>query len=198
MNAALAERPFLILASASPRRLDLLVQIGVVPDAVEPADIDETVLAGETPRRTAERLAKAKAAVVASRRPGAFVLAADTVVAVGRRMLGKPADDLEAKSMLDLLSGRNHRVYTAVAVIAPGGRCASRVVEARVTFKRLPASDTGMLVASGEWRGVAGGYRIQGRAAAAVTRLVGSHSAVVGLPLYETMGLLGGLGFVAV
>jgi septum formation protein len=111
-------------------------------------------------------------------------------------MLGKPADELEAKAMLDLLSGRNHRVYTGVAVIAPGGRCANRVAEARVTFKRLPARDTGILLSSGEWRGVAGGYRIQGRAAAAVTQLVGSYSAVVGLPLYETMSLLGGLGFV--
>jgi septum formation protein len=196
VKRSVAERPTLILASASPRRLHLLDQIGVVPDAVEPADIDETVLDGETPRRTAERLAKAKADAVAARRPGAFVLAADTVVAVGRRMLGKPAGELEAKAMLDLLSGRNHRVYTGVAVIAPGGRRADRVAEARVTFKRLSAGDTGLLIDSGEWRGVAGAYRIQGRAAAAVTQLVGSYSAVVGLPLYETMTLLGGLGFV--
>ncbi len=197
MKASIDERALLILASASPRRLDLLGQVGVVPDAVEPADIDETALAGETPRRTAERLAKAKADVVALRRPDAFVLAADTVVAVGRRVLGKPAAEAEARAMLELLSGRNHRVYTGVAVIAPGGRRANRVAEARVTFKRLSASDTALLLASGEWRGVAGGYRIQGRAAAAVTQLVGSHSAVVGLPLYETMTLLGGLGYVS-
>jgi septum formation protein len=197
VKASVDERPLLILASASPRRLDLLGQVGVVPDAVEPADIDETPLAGETPRRTAERLANAKADAVASRRPGAFVLAADTVVAVGRRVLGKPANESDARSMLAMLSGRNHRVYTGVAVIAPGGRRANRVAEARVAFKRLSASDTGLLIASGEWRGVAGGYRIQGRAAAAVTQLVGSHSAVVGLPLYETMTLLVGLGYVS-
>ena len=197
MNASRADRPPLILASASPRRLDLLAQIGLVPDTIDPADIDETALAGETPRRTAERLAIAKADAVAARRPGAFVLAADTVVAVGRRMLGKPGAELEAKAMLEMLSGRNHRVYTGVAVIAPSGRRSSRVAEARVTFKRLSPSDTGLLIASGEWRGVAGGYRIQGRAAAAVTQLVGSYSAVVGLPLYETMTLLGGLGYVS-
>jgi septum formation protein len=197
VKSSVAERPQLVLASASPRRLDLLGQIGVVPDAVDPADIDETPLAGETPRRTANRLATTKADLVAARRPGAFVLAADTVVAVGRRVLGKPADELEARAMLELLSGRNHRVYTGVAVIAPGGRTASRVSEARVTFKRLPAHDTGALIDCGEWRGVAGGYRIQGRAGAVVTQLVGSYSAVVGLPLYETMTLLGGLGYVS-
>lgn len=196
MRPSVAERPLLILASASPRRLQLLGQVGVVPDAVDPADIDESTLPGETPRRTAERLAKAKADAVAARRPGAFVLAADTVVAVGRRVLGKPVDELQAKTMLELLSGRNHRVYTGVAVIAPDGRRAARVAEARVTFKRLSAADTGLLIGSGEWRGVAGGYRIQGRAAATVTQLVGSYSAVVGLPLYETVSLLGGLGFV--
>ncbi len=197
MKASVDDRPSLILASASPRRLHLLGQVGVVPDAVEPADIDEAALAGETPRRTAERLANAKADVVALRRPGAFVLAADTVVAVGRRMLGKPAAEAEARAMFELLSGRNHRVYTGVAVIAPDGRRANRVAEARVTFKRLSATDTDFLIAGCEWRGVAGGYRIQGRAAAAVTQLVGSHSAVVGLPLYETMTLLGGLGYVS-
>ena len=196
MKSSAHERPCLILASASPRRLDLLGQIGVVPDAVDPADIDETPLTSETPRRMADRLARAKAVAVASRRPGAFVLAADTVVAVGRRVLGKPADEREARTMLNLLSGRNHRVFTGVAVIAPDGRSAGRVAEARVTFKRLPESDTGALIACDEWRGVAGGYRIQGRAAAAVTQLVGSYTAVVGLPLYETMTLLGGLGFV--
>jgi len=196
VKSSAAERPMLILASASPRRLQLLGQVGVVPDAVDPADIDETPQQGETPRRTAERLARAKADAVAGRFPGAFVLAADTVVAVGRRILGKPADEVEAKAMLDLLSGRNHRVYTGVAVIAPDGRRVGRVAEARVTFKRLSDGETGLLIESDEWRGVAGGYRIQGRAAAAVTQLVGSHSAVVGLPLYETMALLGGLGFV--
>ena len=196
MKPTVTERPPLILASASPRRLQLLGQVGLVPDAVDPADIDESVLSGETPRRTAERLAKAKADAVAARRPDAFVLAADTVVAVGRRLMSKPANEFEATSMLALLSGRNHRVFTGVAVIAPGGRRADRVAEARVTFKRLSAADTALLIESGEWRGVAGGYRIQGRAEAIVTQLVGSHSAVVGLPLYETITLLAGLGFV--
>jgi septum formation protein len=135
--------------------------------------------------------------VVSARRPHTFVIAADTIVAVGRRVLAKPDDELQAKKMLDLLSGRNHRVYTGVAVIAPDGRRADRVAEARVTFKRFSAEDTATLIDSGEWRGVAGGYRIQGRAAAAVTQLVGSYSAVVGLPLYETMTLLRGLGYVA-
>ncbi len=196
MTSSIAQRPKLILASASPRRLQLLGQIGVTPDAVDPADIDETPEPGETPRRTAERLATAKADAVAARRHGAFVLAADTVVAVGRRILGKPADEREARAMLDLLSGRNHRVYTGVAVIAPGGRRADRVAEARVTFKRLSIAESGLLIESGEWRDVAGGYRIQGRAAVAITQLVGSYSAVVGLPLYETMTVLCGLGFV--
>jgi septum formation protein len=196
VNPPLSERPLLILASASPRRLQLLAQIGVVPDAVEPADINETPLRGETPRRTAERLAKAKADTVATRRPHAYILAADTIVAVGRRVMGKPDDASQAETMLNLLSGRNHHVYTGVTVIAPDGRFANRVAEARVTFKRLSIADTGLLIDSGEWQGVAGGYRIQGRAAALVTRLVGSYSTVVGLPLYETTVLLGGLGFV--
>jgi septum formation protein len=164
---------------------------------VDPADIDEQILPGETPGRMAGRLARAKAELVAGRRPGAFVLAADTVVAVGRRALGKPIGEPEAKAMLDLLSGKNHRVYTGVTVVAPGGRFAERVAETRVSFKRLSDKEIRLLIECGEWRGVAGGYRIQGRAAAVVTRLVGSHSGVVGLPLYETRVLLEGLGFIA-
>lgn len=187
----------LILASASPRRLELLAQIGVAPRLIDAADIDETPLKGETPRLAALRLAGAKARLVADRHPGAFVLAADTVVAVGRRMLGKAADEAEALAMLRLLSGRGHRVYTAVAVVAPDGRAASRLSETRVKMKRLGAADIKALIGGGEWRGVAGAYRIQGRAGACVTDLIGSYTGVVGLPLYEALGLLTGLGYQA-
>lgn len=191
----MTEAPRLILASASPRRRDLLAQIGIVPGDIDPAEIDETPRKGETPRLTVARLALAKAAVVAARRPGAFVLGADTLVAVGRRPLGKPATEAKARSMLALLSGRNHQVFTGVTVIAPDGRRAHRVAEARVTFKRLEEAEIADLLASGEWRGAAGGYRIQGRAGAFVIRLSGSPTAVVGLPLYETLCLLAGLGY---
>ncbi len=185
----------LVLASASQRRLDLLRQIGVVPDDVLAAAIDETLLKAETPRIAARRLALAKAADVAARRPGAYVLAADTIVAVGARPLGKPADAAVAGDMLRLLSGRAHRVYTAVALIAPEGRTAARLVESRLRLRRLTAADIAALIASDEWRGVAGGYRIQGLAGAHVLHLSGSYSAVVGLPLYETVNLLTGLGW---
>ena len=190
-----ATRPTLVLASASPRRRELLAQAGVTPDTIDPRDIDETPLTGETPRLAALRLAGEKARAASADHPGAFVLAADTVVAVGRRMLGKPPSDGEARAMLGLLSGRGHRVFTGVCVISPEGRSASRVSETRVKFKRLGARDLEGLVASGEWRGAAGGYRIQGRAGAWVISLIGSYTGVVGLPLYETMGLLAGLGY---
>ncbi len=196
MKSSVSERPPLILASASPRRLQLLAQVALAPDFVDPSDIDESALPSETPRQTAGRLAAAKAAAVAARRPGAFVLAADTVVAVGRRALGKPETADEAAGMLRLLSGRNHRVYTGIAVTAPDGRQSSRVSETRVAFKRFAPADTAVLIDSGEWRGVAGGYRIQGRAGAFITQLIGSYSGVVGLPLYETVSLLNGLGYV--
>jgi septum formation protein len=189
------QRPPLVLASASPRRLALLAQAGVTPDAIDPRDIDETPRKGETPRLAALRLAGEKARSAAAEHPGAFVLAADTVVAVGRRMLGKPPTDGEARFMLQLLSGRGHRVFTGVCVIAPDGRSARRVSETRVKFKRLGDRDIGDLLACGEWLGAAGGYRIQGRAGACVVSLIGSYTGVVGLPLYETMGLLGGLGY---
>jgi len=190
-----APRPPLVLASASPRRRELLAQAGVTPDAVDPRDIDETPLAGETPRLAALRLAAEKARAAAGDHPGAFVLAADTVVAVGRRMLGKPATDGEARAMLGLLSGRGHRVYTGVCLIAPDGRFASRVSETRVKFKRLGQGELEVLVGCGEWRGAAGAYRIQGRAGSCVISLIGSYTGVVGLPLYETMALLAGLGY---
>jgi septum formation protein len=185
----------LVLASASPRRLELLRQVGAEPALVEPADIDETPGKDETPRRLALRLAQQKAAVVAARRPEAFVLAADTLVAVGRRILNKPADEAEARRMLALLSGRPHRVLTGVAVAAPSGRTASRVVESRVSFKRLTGQETDAFIASGDWRDAAGGYKIHQRAGAFVTDLSGSFTGVVGLPLYETLALLEGLGW---
>ena len=185
----------LVLASASPRRLDLLAQVGIVPDAIDPADLDEAPLRDETPRRLALRLALAKARLVAEREPDAFVLAADTVVALGRRMMPKAANDQEVRECLTRLSGRAHRVLTGIAVIAPGGRDASRLVETRVHFKRFSNSDLDAYVASSEGVGKAGGYAIQGRAAALVMALQGSYSGVVGLPLYETVSLLTGLGY---
>jgi len=185
----------LVLASASPRRLDLLSQIGVTPDAVQAADLDETQRPDETPRQLALRLAEAKAAHVAAGAPDAYVLGADTVVAVGRRVLPKAADADEVRRCLELLSGRAHRVLTGVAVVAPGGRTAARVVESRVRFKRLGEEDLKAYLACGEGVGKAGGYAIQGRAGALVMTLQGSYSGVVGLPLYETAGLLAGLGF---
>ncbi|MBX9576695.1 MAG: Maf family protein [Caulobacteraceae bacterium] len=187
-------RPQLVLASASPRRLELLAQIGVVPDRVDPADVDETPLKSETPRRLAERLARSKARVVADRAPDAIVLAADTVVAVGRRLLEKPADATEAERFLRLLSGRNHRVFTGVAV-ARGERLSTRVVETRVSFKPLSDAEIMVYLATEDWRGKAGGYAIQGPAGVFVRRIVGSHPAVMGLPLYETMQLLTGVGW---
>jgi len=190
-----APRPDFVLASASPRRLELLARIGLAPGTVDPADIDETPLAGETARRLALRLAKAKAAATAARHPHAFVLAADTVVALGRRLLGKPEDEPDAARMLGLLSGRAHRVLTAVAVIAPGGRAGARLSETRVQIKRLTAREIAAYVASREWEGKAGGYGVQGRAGAFVTALNGSYTGVVGLPLYETRALLVGLGY---
>jgi septum formation protein len=187
--------PRLVLASASPRRVDLLAQAGIAPDVIDPAQIDESPLAGETPRRMAVRLACLKTATAAARQTGAFVIGADTVVCVGRRVLGKPRSASEAEAMLGLLSGRGHRVVTGVAVTAPDGRKAFRLAEARIAFKRLTDAEMAALLACEEWRGAAGGYRIQGRAGAHVISLTGSYTAVVGLPLYETVGLLCGLGY---
>ena len=187
-------RPLLVLASSSPRRVELLAQIGIAPDLIDPADIDETPLKAEQPRLLAQRLARTKAAVVADRHPDALVLAADTVVAQGRRLLEKAADEAEATKFLELLSGRGHRVYTSVA-LAHGGQVRCRVVETRVTLKTLSPSEIAAYVASGEWKGKAGAYGIQGRAGAFVQRIVGSHPAVMGLPLYETANLLAGAGW---
>jgi septum formation protein len=187
--------PRLVLASASPRRLDLLAQMGLTPDGVDPAEIDESPLKDETPRRLALRLACAKAAKVAGAHERAHVLAADTVVAVGRRILPKAESETEVRHCLDLLSGRAHKVLTAVAVAAPGGRMASRLVETRLHFKRLTDQEIAAYLQSGEGFGKAGGYAIQGRAGAFVMALQGSYTAVVGLPLYETACLLDGLGY---
>ena len=187
--------PPLVLASASPRRLDLLRQVGIEPGRTLATDIDETWPKGETPRLHAVRLAGEKAAAGVAAAPGAFVLAADTVVAVGRRVLPKTDGEDEARACLKLLSGRAHKVLTAVAVVAPDGRRGSRLVETRVRFKRLTAQEIDAYLESGEWRGKAGGYGVQGRAGAFVTELQGSYTAVVGLPLYETLGLLQGLGW---
>ena len=199
MTAAVARRqeaaPLLVLASASPRRLDLLRQIALAPDAVRAADVDETPRPRELPRDYARRLARAKADTVAAGAAGDFVLAADTVVARGRRILPKAESEAEARACLALLSGAAHRVLTAVVVVAPDGRRAERLVETRVQFKRLSDEDVRGYLASGEWHGKAGGYAVQGLAGRFVTAIHGSYSAVVGLPLYETASLLDGLGY---
>jgi len=189
------ERAPLVLASASPRRLALLYQIGIAPDDLDPAALDETPLKGELPRDHARRLAKAKAEAVAARRPGAFVLAADTVVALGRRILPKAEDEATARRCLELLSGRRHNVLGGVEVIAPDGRAARRLVTTAVKVKRLTTAEIDGYLASNEWRGKAGGYAIQGRAAAFIPAITGSYANVVGLPLAETVALLAGLGY---
>jgi septum formation protein len=187
--------PVLVLASASPRRLELLRQIGIVPDVVDPADIDETALRDELPPAHALRLAREKLLRVTPRHPGAFVLAADTVVACGRRILPKPADEGTARRCLGLLSGRRHRVHSGVALASPDGQIALRRVDSQVGFKRLGAEEIAAYLASGEWREKAGGYAIQGRAAALIRFVSGSYSNVVGLPLFETAQLLAGRGY---
>jgi septum formation protein len=188
-------RPPLVLASASPRRLELLARIGVVPDRVGPVDIDETPRKAELPRQLAERLARAKAEAAHALAPDAMVLAADTVVGVGRRILGKPADEDEARRFLELMSGRRHRVMTGVCLIRPDGKRSERLVTTILAFQRLTPAQVAAHLASGEWRGVAGGYQIQKGAEAWVRFLSGSHSGVVGLPLFETAQLLRGAGW---
>ena len=194
-------RPRLVLASSSPRRLALLQRAGIEPDSLLPADIDETPRKKDLPRALAARLASEKAAVAArdakgnAELAGAFILAADTVVAVGRRILPKCELVEEAADCLRLLSGRQHRVYTGVSLLTPKGAERRRLVETRVRFKRLSGADLEAYLASGEWRGKAGGYAIQGLAGTFVVKLVGSYTSVVGLPLYETVALLDGEGF---
>ena len=197
----MAGRSKLVLASGSPRRLALLNQAGIEPDALRPADVDETPKRGELPRACANRLARAKAdAALAALKlddnlRGAFILAADTVVAVGRRILPKAELADEAAQCLRLLSGRNHRVYTAICLVTPHEAFRQRLVETRVRFKRLTEDDLRGYIASDEWRGKAGGYAIQGIAGSFAVKMVGSYTNVVGLPLYETVTLLGGEKF---
>jgi septum formation protein len=194
-------RPKIVLASGSPRRLSLINQAGIEPDALRPADIDETPKRGELPRACATRLARAKADAaldmvrIDEELRGAYIVAADTVVAVGRRILPKAELLDEAAQCLRLLSGRNHRVHTSVCLVTPKEAFRQRHVETRVRFKRLSEQDIQSYLASGEWRGKAGGYAAQGIAGTFLVKIVGSYSNIVGLPLYETMTLLGGEGF---
>jgi len=185
----------LVLASASPRRRDLLAQIGLVPDLIDPADVDERAGPDEPVTGLAERLARDKAAAVAPRHPDSYILAADTVVAAGRRILPKAESEDQARACLALLSGRRHRVVSGVALVRPDGIMRLRTVTSAVAFKRLSQDETDGYLRCGEWRGKAGGYAIQGRAAAFVRFLQGSYSNVVGLPLFETTQMLRGNGF---
>jgi septum formation protein len=185
----------LVLASASPRRLGLLAQIGIAPDIIDPATIDESPRKRELPAKLARRLALEKAATIAARHADSFVLGADTVVACGRRVLPKADSEDEARDCLALLSGRRHRVWGGVAAIAPSGRTVTRLVVTVVVFKQLTKDEIAGYLESSEWRGKAGGYAIQGRAAAFIRHISGSYSNVVGLPLYETAMLLRGLGY---
>jgi septum formation protein len=185
----------LVLASASPRRLELLRGVGIEPAAVAPAEIDENPLPRELPGRLALRLAESKARAAAAAHGGAWILAADTVVACGRRILPKPAEEREARACLALLSGRRHRVHGGICVVDPRGRARTRRVMTSVAFKRLTAREVDAYIRSGEWRDKAGGYAIQGRAGAFVTGIIGSYFNVVGLALYETLTLLEGMGF---
>ncbi|MBE9605313.1 septum formation protein Maf [Acetobacteraceae bacterium H6797] len=191
----MSERPRLVLASASPRRVDLLARLGITPDAVIPADIDETPKKAELPRQLAGRLSQEKARAVAAQAPDALVLAADTVVGVGRRILPKAETEQQARDCLALISGRRHRVYTGVALATPQGKLMTRLVETQVTFQRLTQQQIDAYIATGEWQGKAGGYAIQQRAEAFVRFLSGSSSNVVGLPLFETTQLLRGIGW---
>ncbi|MGB6118502.1 MAG: Maf-like protein [Mesorhizobium sp.] len=191
----------LVLASGSPRRIELLQQAGIEPDRIFPADIDETPQRAEHPRSLAKRLSRGKAekafSVISGESDwkGSYILAADTVVSVGRRILPKAEQMDEAINCLRLLSGRSHRVYSGVCLITPGGKVRQKVIETRVRFKRIAREEMESYIASGQWRGKAGGYAIQGLAGAFVVKLVGSYTNVVGLPLYETVSLLTGDGF---
>jgi len=187
--------PDLLLASSSPRRVDLLNQIGVVPDRIVPANIDETPLGAELPRQLVARLSTSKAISVSEKNLGSFVLGADTIVACGRRTLPKAETLEQARIFLELLSGRRHRVISGLAIVSPEGKVYKRTVETHVTFKRLSLEDLDLYLASGEWRDKAGAYAIQGLAAKFIRAINGSYSNVVGLPLFETSQLLEGIGF---
>ena len=188
--APAAANAILVLASASPRRRELLARIGVVPDAVAPADIDETPRKAEQPRPHAVRLAAEKARAAAALRPDALILAGDTVVGLGARILPKAEDEATARRCLTLLSGRRHRVFSAIAVVTPDGILREALSETIVRFKRLTTDEIDAYIAGGEWHGKAGGYAIQGSAEGLCAWIAGSHSGVVGLPLYETRRLL--------
>lgn len=185
----------LILASASPRRKALLASIGIVPDEIIPADIDETELKGEAPAAYAQRLGVEKAQAIAAAHPGAFVLGADTAVAVGRRILPKAEDEKTARMCLDLISGRAHRVYTGLGLVKPDGGVIKRVVETRVKARLLNKAHTDEYIASGEWDGKAGGYGIQGLFAKHIISISGDHPNVVGLPVYVVSNMLTGAGW---
>ncbi len=187
----------LILASASPRRVELLKQIGITPSSIIPADIDETPLKNELPRDLALRLAIEKAKAVAAQHPDTFILAADTTVACGRRLLDKAEDADYARHCLEMLSGRRHHVYGGIALISPDGKIRTKLCDTTVQFKRLTKTEIESYVVSGEWNGKAGGYGIQGHAGAFVKYMGGSYSNVVGLSLYDTLSLLTGSGFTA-
>lgn len=183
----------LILASASPRRVDLLKQVGIVPDAILPADIDETPLKNELPKSLVLRLAVAKAQHVATK--DAYTIGADTTVALGRRMYGKAENETEARAIIEKLSGRTHKVWGGIALITPNGKTITRAVVTSVKFKRLTTAEIGAYVASGEWMGKAGAYGIQGKAAGFVASMAGSYTNIVGLSLYDIMNMLEGNGF---
>lgn len=186
----------LILASASPRRVELLAQIGIIPDQIIPADIDESPYPKETPRKLAQRLAAGKAALIQENHPDSMILAADTVVALGRRILGKASTVEEARHYLSLLSGRRHRVYSGISLITPDSGKISRVVATTVIFKRLSPAEFDYYLSHDEWQGKAGAYAIQGLAARFIKGINGSYSNVVGLPLCETANMLQGNGYV--
>ena len=184
----------LVLASASPRRAELLDQIGVVPNLIVPPNIDETVITGESPRQLVSRLSVNKAIWVSEKHSGSIILAADTIVACGRRILSKAENLEQARNFLNLLSGRRHKVISGLAIISPNGSLHKRIVETRVNFKRFSPTELDLYLKSGEWEDKAGAYAIQGSAAKFVKSINGSYSNVVGLPLFETAQLLEGLG----
>ena len=194
MSDKATERPLLILASASPRRVDLLAQIHFVPDRIIPADINEEPARNELPVDLARRLAIEKARAIAADHPGDIVIGADTVVAVGRRVLPKAEDPETAKYCLKMLSGRRHRVLGGVAIVDAEGKLHTRLVTTAVAFRNLDHGDIATYLRSGEWHGKAGGYAVQGLAATYVRKIIGSYTNIVGLPLFETASLLKGLG----
>ncbi len=184
------------MASASPRRQELLAQIGIIAHKIIPADVDEAPRPQESPRQLAGRLAAKKAGFIQHDHPDSYILAADTVVALGKRVLGKADNTETARKYLTLLSGRRHRVYSGICLITPDKREICRVIATTVIFKRLSSTELDDYLAHDEWRGKAGAYAIQGRAAALIKGINGSYSNVVGLPLYETANLLRGCGYV--